>query len=542
MKWIRFSHSKLIQYLLIFLMIDLLLSCGQPVQTPSLVPEQAGTSANYWCTWYWQNYLILKGQPVIDPDPATVYSNQAARDELTEETVFGAQGMANVMLPNTRGDYYFLIDHGWQNKTIKEHTFFTFLMDTLDFPRYAHLKPKDRIRQMNVDIKALGWKGLGLWVRGDPPGKDIERFVKWSKYAGIEYWKIDGGDTKHFHAANIKKEIYPELQLEYVTGAGPLTPMWGETGVSKYPSGYDPEFDPDKSKKALEIITHADVFRTYDAAPLLVSTTTMQRVHDILSLTAGDNSYRAMLNIQDDCNIAAALGLLVAVKRHPMNTPRMFNGKDYHLQIAGERHVEKRLHEMDRLAMWQRIAPPVPAGFGSYYSSEEYLIDSIVFEKNDTWLKATHGKMVRQGAPAILSRNIALPEVKTNGEVPYVLASKFPSGAVCVATEGRVKPDQSWFHPRAEIKLSELDVNMPIGIFGHYNTLSLDFQEVLPRKFSVVAQDLISTNVIDITEKVSISGSIMKISGELIDEIGTMENSNGDISAPGMVLKLIIFE
>ena len=150
--------------------------------------------------------------------------------------------------------------------------------------------------------------------------------------------------------------------------------------------------------------------------------------------------------------------------------------------------------------------------------------------------------MVRQGAPAIMSRNIALPGVKTHGEVPYVLASKFPNGAVCIATEGRAKPNQSWIHPRADIMLNEVDVNQPIGIFGHYNTLSLDFQEVLPRKFSVVAQDLLSTNAMDITEKVSISGSMVKISGELIDEIGTMENSNGDISVPGLVLKVMIRE
>ncbi len=525
--------------ILLGLTFFLFLSCTHKKDQINLVPEKPGTAPNYWCTWYWQNYLILKGQPVINPDPRTVYTNQAAREEMNEETIFGEHGMARIMLPETRSDYYFLIDHGWQNKRIKKETFFTMILDTLDFPGYAHLEPKDRIRQMNQDIKALGWKGLGLWFRGNPGEENMHKFVNWSKYAGIEYWKIDGGDTKHYYAAKIKKKIYPRLTLEYVTGAGPLTPMWKKAGLNFYPSGYNPELNPEKAAKMLKILKHADVFRTYDAAPLLVSTTTMQRIHDILSQSAGHDEYKAILNIQDDCNVAAALGLLVAVKRHPMNTPRMYKGKDFHLQIAGDRHVDKRLNEMDRLALWQRIAPPMPAGYGSYRASNNYLIDSIVFHETDTWLKATHGKMVRQSAPAVMTRNISLPEVKSNGKAPYVLASKFPDGAVCIATEGRVSPDKSWFHPEADIVLKDLEMNKPIGIFGHYKSLSLQFGPSLLENITVYAQDLLAKYAVDITKEVKIDNGMIEIPGSLIDKIGTSAGSEGDISAPGMVLKLV---
>lgn len=520
-------------------LLFVLFSCAPKDDVVNLIPDEVSSAPNYWCTWYWQNYLILKGQEVVNPDPATVYANAAARDELNEETVFGVDGMANVMLPKARSDYYFLIDHGWQDKHIEKQTFFTFIMDTLDFPRYAHLAPRDRIKQMNVDIKALGWKGLGLWVRGNPSEKEMRRFIEWNKYAGIEYWKIDGGDTKHFFATQIKNEIYPELVLEHVTGAGPLTPKWNESGRFIYPSAYDPELNAGKSKKALEVLQNTDVFRTYDAAPLLVSTTTMQRIHDILSLTAGKSKYRAMLNIQDDCNIAAALGLLVAVKRHPMKTPRMYQGKDYHLQIAGDRHVEKRLDEMDRLAMWQRIAPPMQAGYGTYNFSKNQLIDSILFQKSDTWLKASHGKMVRQSAPAIMARNISLPDVFSDGHAPYVLASKFPNGAVCIATEGRVMPGQSWLHPRADITLKELELDKPIGIFGHYKSLTLAFEETPPKNIKIYAQDLLAIQAIDITDEVIIDQNKLTISGDLIDAIGTSAGSPGDISVPGLVIRVL---
>ncbi|WP_163324726.1 hypothetical protein [Draconibacterium mangrovi] len=537
--------------ILISFLVAILFGCDTDKKIESLVPNEVGTAPNYWCTWYWQNYLILKGQEVTNPDAATVYTNEAAREEMNEENIFGEQGMAVVMLPKTRSDYYFVIDHGWQDKRIKDNTFFTLIMDTLDFPRYAKFDPEERIKQMNHDIKELGWKGLGLWVRGNPPEDEMRKFVEWNKYAGVEYWKIDGGDIAHYYASKIKDEIYPELTLEHITGTGPVNPKWNTPGLTSYLSVYNGQkavsqelnaslnSTTEKAEKSLDVIKNTDVFRTYDAAPLLVSTTTMQRVHDILVQTAGNNDYKAFLNIQDDCNIAAALGLLVAVKRHPMNTPRIYNGKDFHLQISGDRHVDKRLNEMDRFALWQRIAPPMVAGYGTYHFSTQSLVDSIVFKKNDTWLKSTHGKMVRQSAPAIMTRNIALPEVKCEGMPPYVLASKFPNGAIAIATEGRVTPDKSWQHPKAEITLKEVELNKPIGIFGYYESLTFEFSESLPDEIKIYGQDLLSKRAIDITKKIKRNKNGFIIQGNLIDEIGTMAGDKGDISVPGMVIKFI---
>lgn len=202
------------------IILVLITACNHTDETVTLVPEEPSTAPNYWCTWYWQNYLILEGEEVTNPDPATVYTNQAAREGLNETTLFGENGMANVMLPESRGDYYFLIDHGWQDESIRKKTFFTFIMDTLDFPSYSKLEPKERIKKLNEKIKDLGWRGLGLWVRGTPTKEEAIRFVEWSKYVGIEYWKIDGGDTKEFLSYEAKQKIYPELILEYVTGSG----------------------------------------------------------------------------------------------------------------------------------------------------------------------------------------------------------------------------------------------------------------------------------------------------------------------------------
>ena len=292
----------------------ILFGCTPKDEELNLVPSEVSQAPNYWCTWYWQNYLILKGQEVKNPDARTVYTNPAAREQMTEETIFGEQGMAAILLPKTRSDYYFVIDHGWQDKSIPENTFFTLIMDTFDFPKYAQLEPKERIKHMNSDIKALGWKGLGLWVRGSPSAAQMRKFIEWSKYADIEYWKIDGGDIEYYYASKIKNEIYPKLFLEHVTGAGPVNPKWDADSLESYPSVYSRELiaNPQRNSsapldeaakkvaKSLDVIKNTDVFRTYDAAPLLVSTTTLQRIHDILVQTAENSQYKALLNIQDD--------------------------------------------------------------------------------------------------------------------------------------------------------------------------------------------------------------------------------------------------
>ena len=528
----------------------LLTGCGTTHRDAMDLAPTATAPPNYWCTWYWQNYLILKGEEVTDPDAAAIYSNEAARESMNEENVFGSEGMAVVMLPKTRKDFYFVIDHGWQDKSIERNTFFTLIMDTLDFPRYAHLEPRDRLKQMNEDIQELGWRGLGLWVRGNPTEGEMRTCVEWSRYAGIEYWKIDGGDTDHFYASKVKQAIYPELTLEHITGAGPINPKWDIPGLTLYPSVYngevlvsqelDASFEKltKKVEESLETIKNTDVFRTYDAAPLLVTTTTLQRVHDILVQTAGHPEYRAYLNVQDDSNIAAALGLLIAAKRHPMHTPRMYKGRDFHLQIAGDRHVDQRLNELDRFAIWQRLAPPMPAGQGTYASSPHNLVDSIVFQENDTWLKRSHGNMVRQSAPAIMARNLPLPEVSATGLYPYVVAGKFENGAVAVTTEGRVTPDSSWIHPLASVTLSEVPVNKPVGIFGYYAALTLTFSEDLPANTKVFARDLLLEEPVDITDRVTIRNNQIQLDGTLIEEIGTMGGDPGDLSAPGLVLRV----
>ncbi|WP_044303420.1 hypothetical protein [Rhodopirellula sallentina] len=517
----------------------LLTSTCVPAGGPNLVPPADGQTANYWCTWYAQNYWIGRGTDLKD---LRGVSNQAAREELTEHAVFNEKdGWATTYLDGAREDFIFLIDHGWQTKDASKRIaggppFFNLVADEDDFPRYAGLSPQDALLQFNKEIKALGWNSLGIWTRGDVTPEQARTFVEWSKHAGIRYWKIDGGDIAQFNSFKAKQEIYPDLVLEYVTGAGGnLNPKWDQER-SSYPSVY--EIGGRLQAPMLRCLQHSDTFRTYDASPLLMSVTTLRRTHDILKQTQQQPKYRAILNVQDDCNIAIGLGVLVASKRHPNLNERTLLGRDLHHQLSGKRTMQRRINEVERLGRWSRIAPAFPAGEGVYLSSKEELIDRCEFTKWDTWASNTYGKIVHQSAPAIMSRNMPLPIVETDGDAPYVCATTYPNGPTGIATEGRVSPANQWYHPRAKVSVQIRDASQPIGIAGHYQQLKLGFAGSIEDVKHVWAQDLLAAESIDIKSQVSIQGATMTIDGNLIDELGTSEADRGDLSAPGLVIRL----
>jgi len=508
---------------------------------PNLVPEPIEKVQNYWCTWYAQNYWNGRGTDLQDLSGLT---NAAARDELNYQALFNRKDgwAATYLREDSRKDYIFLVDHGWQTKEESERIaggpeFFNLIADPRDFKEYADLEPKERLKVFNEEIKALGWESLGLWTRGDIKKAEARTFVEWSKYAGIHYWKIDGGDTLFFFSFKAKEELYPELSLEYVTGAGGnINPNWDQD-LDSYPSVYD--VGGHFQKQMLRVLQYSDTFRTYDASPLLMTVTTLRRTHDILKQTQQQQKYRAILNVQDDCNVAVGLGVLVASKRHPNMNERTYQGRDLHHQLSGKRCMQKRINEAERFGRWARIAPAFPAGEGVYLASDHELIDRCEFTEWDTWAKATYGKMVSQSAPAIMARNMPLPEVEIEGEPPFVCTTTYPNGPTGIATEGRVKSEDRWFHPRAKVTVEIKDASQPIGVAGHYQELVLEFAGSIEQVEHVWAQDLLADQATDIKAQVIINGNTLIIPGIIIDDIGTSAGDEGDISAPGMVLQLV---
>ena len=109
---------------------------------PNLVPKKHSTDPNYWCTWYAQNYWVQRGGEITN---FKAINNSTAREQLNEHNLFNRKDgwVTNYLQRSSRGDFTFLIDHGWQDKNKKHRLpgtsqFFSLQMDFNDFPRYKN--------------------------------------------------------------------------------------------------------------------------------------------------------------------------------------------------------------------------------------------------------------------------------------------------------------------------------------------------------------------------------------------------------------------
>ena len=509
--------------------------------SPNLVPDKpAAYSPHYWCTWYVQNYWQQRGGEITDFNKLT---NLGAQQEMNHHNIFNQKdGWAHYM-KRGREDLTFLIDHGWQPvegdwDKLPGRPYFNFRADAKDFPSYAGMEPQEQMKTFNEELKALGWRGLGIWVRGQVSLAEMETFTKWSKHAGVTYWKIDGGDTGQYLAMQAKRKHYPELFMEHAHAPGHFNANTDVPNAQEYPSTF--AAGESNAERTLRNLKNTDVIRVYDVAPHLITPTTIQRINDILLQTNGNSSYTAIINTQDLPYASMALGTSIASKRHPNYMERTLNGRDLHHQLEDDRMMQFCMNEVERLGRWSRIAMPIPVGVGSYRRSEQYLVDHYTHDKYSTWNRSTYGKKLYQGAPAIMARNMPLPTVEADaeGNVPYVMASTYPNGATAIATEPRVTDARKVWFPRAGVTAKIHDASKVIGVAGHYGSLTLEFAGSLDGVTHVWAQDLLDVKSEDIISKVKISGNKLTIPGKLIDRIGTVAKDEGDLSAPGMVIRL----
>ena len=80
------------------------------------------------------------------------------------------------------------------------------------------------------------------------------------------------------------------------------------------------------------------------------------------------------------------------------------------------------------------------------------------------------------------------------------------------------------------------NVKALIGVFGDYQELIITYPRPLKAKTRILAQDLRGKCPVDISSRVRIERNRLILPGTLIHEVGTMDGSSGDVSAPGLVL------
>ncbi len=488
-----------------------------------LVPKTPCGAPNYYCTWAAQNYVFGQGAASLDP---TLLEGGAgygqAKQVITEEQVFGPRGWAKTFYPKARADLFFLMDDGYY--TGEQHSM---LLDTAKFPSFVGT-PTERLQKLDAAVRANGWRALALWTRGTPdtPG-EIAPLLQRSRDAGVKYWKIDGGDGD-FAVQRLKQTQVPGLILEHVNGEGPFNGDWatdGRFGAQAWDS------------RRIDLLRHSDVFRTYDVSPALSVPTTLDRVAQMMNGAQGHPEVTGLLNCEDEVYIAATLGCTMGVMRFPLTGLRPDGDPD--LFFNGARQAKRRMDEVIRALHWQRIAAPYGAGQGAVTLDSHILTDDWQFQKGETWDSEVIGKDVRQGAPARVSRNMPLPTVTVDGDTPpFVIAGRFPNGAVAVCALQRTLKDRAWFLPPADVTVDAGDAQGPFGVFGHFHSLTIRMSH-LKGKPRVLAQDLAWDRAVDVTRRVRISGDTLTVPGRLLDTVGTQAATPGDLSDPGLVLAVV---
>jgi hypothetical protein len=193
--------------------------------------------------------------------------------------------------------------------------------------------------------------------------------------------------------------------------------------------------------------------------------------------------------------------------------------------------------EVVRTVNWHKLAPAFGVGFGVNEIDTVILRDTWIYHSGESWINWVDGKEIMQAAPARIARNMALPQVVIEGEPPYVVASRNPNGAVSIATLPRVSSKRGVHFPLADVTIEAGDGKNPIGIFGRYRSLTIEFSAI-PGHFLVMGQDLAGKKAIDITNAVTVRGNKLFLDGKLIDRIGLSAASRNDVSGPGMVVRI----
>lgn len=500
--------------------------------------DTPATTANYWCTWRTQS----RGG-----DPAQGF--REGRDAICEANLFGKGGWADSYFPEARRDLYLVLDDGWdvpfgKSATRNRSEFGSLEIDGRRFPSFKGT-PGERLRQLNEAAKSRGWRGAGLWVACQSVGElwnrfhaeknildDWKRKLEWSASAGIEYWKIDWGahaNSAEFRALmyDLKEKYAPTVLLEHAecqTVVNGIVP----TGDGEPLKGTFRAFGNANSEKSRQyaktVLAKSDYFRTYDIMTSLMGTaTTLDRC--AFYLACGESiAAKSILSTEDELYLASGLGLAFGVMRGdwPHYRPKF--------EYRDEGH---RLAEVTRATRWSRIAPAFGCNCGIVtQTSDELKSESFLMEPDSHWYKAGWNKVVTQRAPERMSRGLPLPHVSVSqGEKPFVVASRNPNGAVAVAALPSVDANRRETINPAKVDLDiRLDAGAPLGAFGRFEELSC----LCENGCRIQAQDLAGGPVHDVTGFARFDAGRVHLPGDLLAKIG--KETDRDQSHPATLL------
>lgn len=486
----------------------------QKSMVKSLVPQVSSNVPDYFCTWNLQGYVV------------SYCGSDSTRKALTEEYLFGDkkyQGWTNCY-PTIRKDMFFVMDDSWDipkdvNSVPNEYLG----MAELSHDRFPSFKGEaiERLKKLTDSIKSLGWKGVGGWICAQKPQMcaQISERDYWKQriaamnLAGFDYWKVDWG-------YNDRNGIWRKMLTEIGKHHAPH--LWVEHAMVN------------------EFIEFSDVFRTYDVENIIAQPVTIQRVCGLLPYKPNKGA-KGLINCEDEPYIAAGLGCVIGVMRHPFAGALPNGLQDFVFPPVG-RDIKHRLDEVVRGIRWHRIAEPFGVGVEkNFFVDSVKLKDMWILGEKETWQTGRAiGSVITAEAPARVSRGLPLPWVSdsVSADRPFILASCYPNGAVAIVSVGRsIGRNYSTKEISVRVQLETLD--RPIGIFGYFSEVCLVFSSAVKwNRHRIFAQDLASDNPIDITCMIKAENNKIKIPGDVIRRIGLMNASKGDCSDPGLVLQI----
>ena len=152
----------------------------------NLIPDEPKPTGSYFCTWDSQcdHMNTQKNRP----------KDRGSRDAMCEDFLFGENGLLN-SFDGVRKDLIVVLDDGWDVPYgAKDRRIFGSLeADEERFPSLRELTPAARLKALSDRIKALGYRGLGLWVPTQSPslvnGKELSRTPEEERL----YWEERAG-------------------------------------------------------------------------------------------------------------------------------------------------------------------------------------------------------------------------------------------------------------------------------------------------------------------------------------------------------------
>ncbi len=497
----------------------------------NMIPEKPQMTGNYFCTWDAQcdQMYTWKERP----------ADRTARDSMCEEFLFGENGLL-LCFDGVREDLIVVLDDGWDVPygTTDSRVFGSLEADPERFPSLRHLTPAQRLRALSDRVRALGYRGLGLWVPTQSPslvnGREIRRTseeerlyweerARWCREGGVLYLKADWGahqgDADYCAMmTDCMRRYAPALSMEHGLPGRPL--FESETTGHTVPAEMETYLE--------RTIPVSDYFRTYDVCHELKYASTVDRAAICLQAAQKAGDTHAVLNIEDTALIGAALGCAVGVMRHDFEKKRKY-------VTLPPRLVSETVAAL----RWQRIAPPFAAGRGRLLVSQERLKDVWHCPQRapGLWPDVPEGDYYVT-APASIARNLPLPRVDAAGEKPYVLCSVHPdSGALCVAATPCTFAQSVDLAPLADICVEGGAAHAPVGLFGRFRSLTIVFDRPV-EGCRVLVQNLLCDTAADVTAQMLLSGNRLRVPGKLMTEIGAPEDAETGI--PAVVLRLML--